>query len=233
MTWVKDAVSLTPTNSKWANKIWNAIGDSITERNFRSTKSYHDFIKEKIGCAVNNYGISGTGWFTPSGSGGTNAIYNRIGSLNASADLITVFAGTNDWAQVGKTLVMGNLGDIDGSLSFYGAVDSTLSQLITKYPTKTIAVFTPIPRKNAWFEVANGSGITMTQVVDAIIKVCNKYSIPALDLYRVSTLFPWNDTANNTYFKAPGGTYAADGLHPNDAGHQVLADKILSFLNSL
>jgi lysophospholipase L1-like esterase len=223
----------TTVSSKWSGKVWNVIGDSITEHNFRTTKNYHDYIKDKISCTINNYGISGTGYFTPSGSGGTNAIYQRIGSLNASADLITVFAGTNDWGQVGKTLVLGSFGDIDGSTSFYGAVDSTISQLITKYPTKTLAVFTPLPRSNAFNSVANSAGITLTQVADAIIAVCNKYGVPVLDLYRKSGLFPWNTTANNTYFnyQYPSGT--GDGLHPNDAGHQILADKILSFLNTL
>jgi lysophospholipase L1-like esterase len=147
MTWTKkNQIITTPTSSKWNGKTWNAIGDSITEVNFRANKRYHDYIKESIGCTVNNYGISGTGYFTPSASGGTNAIYQRISSL-PSADLVTVFAGTNDWGQVGKTLVLGALGDTNGANSFYGAVDSTLSQLIAKYPSNTqIAVFTPIVR---------------------------------------------------------------------------------------
>jgi lysophospholipase L1-like esterase len=216
--------------SKWQGKTWNVIGDSITEHNFRTNLNYHDYIKNKIGCTVNNYGVSGTGYFTPSASGGTNQIPNRISNMNNTADLITVFAGTNDWGEVGKSLVLGTFGDTDPNVSFYGAVDSSLIQLIAKYPTKTIAVFTPLPRGTSWG--ANASGVTMEQVVDAIIKVASKYSIPVLDLYRKSGLFPWNDTANDTLFKAIGQS-SGDRLHPNDAGHQLLADKILSFLNSL
>lgn len=228
--------SIGSSSSKWAGKVWNVVGDSITEHNFRTTKNYQDYIAENIGCTVNNYGISGTGWFTASSSGGTNAIYQRVSSLNVNADLITVFAGTNDWGQVGKTLVLGSFGDTNGANSFYGAVDSALSQLISKYPTKTIAVFTPIPRSNAWFDVANSAGVTLTQISDAIIQVCKKYSIPCLDLYRNSGLFPWNATAKSTYFSPPSGTIDVpngDGLHPNDAGHQILASKVLSFLNTL
>lgn len=220
--------------SKWAGKTWNVVGDSITEVNFRANTRYHDYIKNEIGCTVNNYGISGTGWFTPSGAGGTNAIYQRISSLASPVDLVTIFAGTNDWGQVGKTLVLGSYGDTNGANSFYGAVDSTLSQLINKYPTNTtIAVFTPIVRLNAQFDATNSAGVSMGQISDAIIQVCKKYSIPVLDLFRNSNpLAPWNTTNNNTYFADPRGD-TPDGLHPNDAGHKIIADKVLSFLNTL
>jgi lysophospholipase L1-like esterase len=218
--------------SKWQGKTWNVIGDSITEHNFRTNKNYHDYIKDKIGCTVNNYGISGTGYFTPSTSGGTNAIYQRISTM-APAELITVFAGTNDWGEVGKTFAMGALGDTNGSVSFYGSVDSTLSQLIAKYPTKTIAAFTPLPRSTSWGNTGtNSAGVTLQQVADAVKYVCNKYSIPCLDLNRNSNSAPWNTDSNNYYFTAPGNT-TPDGLHPNDALHQLLADKILPFLNTL
>lgn len=235
MAWTKQITTTSSgsTTSKWTGKTWNVLGDSITEVNFTANTRYHDYIKQAIGCTVNNYGISGTGWFTPN-LGGQSAFFNRVSSMNVNADLITVFGGTNDWDNVGKTLVLGNYGDTDGSVSLYGAVDSTLSQLIAKYPTKTIAVFTPLPRSNGYGTLTKvGTGFTMEQVADVIIKGCGKYGIPVLDLYRKSGLFPWDATAKETYFKAPDGTHTADGLHPNDSGHKILADKILSFLNTL
>ncbi|MEK5085914.1 SGNH/GDSL hydrolase family protein [Paenibacillus sp. FSL M8-0228] len=208
--------------SKWTGKTWNAIGDSITEHNARTTKNYQDYIQGIIGCTVNNYGLSGTGWRTPSVSGGSDAIYQRMGSFTTDADLITVFAGTNDWAEVGIAFNMGTFGDTDPAVSFYGALDYTIKQLINKYPTKTIAVFTPIPREPAW---ALNNGVTLEQVADAIIKVANHYSVPVLDLYRTSNVYAWNEVYRN--YALP------DGLHPNDNGHMRLADKVLAFLNSL
>ncbi|MFE8095828.1 SGNH/GDSL hydrolase family protein, partial [Bacillus toyonensis] len=172
-----------------------------------------------------------TGWRTPNGAGTGRPIYERISAMDPNLDLITVFAGTNDWGETGKPLVLGQFGDTDPAASLYGAVDNVFSQLINKYPTKTIAAFTPLPRGDA-FNAPNGSGISLEQVADAIIKVAKKYSVPVLDLYRISSLFPWNDTANEFYFKAVGQP-SGDRLHPNDAGHQILADKILAFLNTL
>lgn len=220
--------------SKWASKKWGVIGDSITEHNFRTTKNYHDYIADTIGCSVTNYGVSGTGWRTPS-SGGAQAIYQRIPSMSSDLDLITVFAGTNDWGQTGTPLVLGSFGDTTTS-TLYGTIDNVIKQLVSKYLGKTIAVFTPLQRANGF--VANSVGVTMEQIADAIIKVCNYYGVPVLDLYRNNNLSVW-DSASNTYYFTPSGTSiptgseAADGLHPNDNGHKVLADKILSFLNRL
>ncbi|MBL3250348.1 SGNH/GDSL hydrolase family protein, partial [Klebsiella pneumoniae] len=100
----------TITKSKWAFKKWGVIGDSITERNFRTNKNYHDYIAEKINCFVYNYGVSGTGWRTPNGAGTGRPIYERIGAMDPTLDLITVFAGTNDWGETGKPLVLGQFG---------------------------------------------------------------------------------------------------------------------------
>lgn len=212
--------------SKWSGKTWNVIGDSITEKNGTTNKNYHDYIAAKIGCKVNNYGISGTGWRTPNSNNSQPAIYNRINSLAANADLITVFAGTNDWEEVFTTMTLGVLGDTAPAATFYGAVDNTLSQLVAKYPTKTIAVFTPLQRSSAWYNLTHGtSGINLQQVTDAIIAVANKYNVPYLDLYRQGNMY-----AQDANFRA---AMMPDGLHPNDAGHIVLADKILDFLNTL
>lgn len=278
--------------SKWAGKIWNVVGDSITEHNTKTTYNYHDYIAQKIGCTVNNYGISGTGWRCPSSVGGTNAIYQRLNSLATNADLITVFAGTNDWAQNGGTaMVLGSLGDTSASTSFYGAVDQILSTLVNTYPTKTVAVFTPLQRASAWYNLSNtvptsvwaastnynvaGSFVTpktangycyvstnagtsgatepvwpttlgstvsdgtitwkffgapnsntsLQDISNAIIAVANKYNVPVLDLYKNGNMY-----AQNTTFQT---NTMPDGLHPNDNGHQMLADKILAFLNTL
>jgi lysophospholipase L1-like esterase len=230
MTWEKlsSGTSGTPTTltSKWAGKSWYAVGDSITEVNSRTTTNYHKYIADAIGMTVTNYGKSGTGYFNST----TNTFWERVATMGTSADLITVFGGTNDWNNIGKTLVLGSFGDTDGAASFYGAVDKTFSNLVAKYPTATIAAFTPLPRSDA-FNTANvTTGITLKQVADAIKEVAAKYSIPVLDLYRNSGFFPWNATNNAAYFNAGSG---GDGLHPNTAGHKRIADQVLSFLNSL
>lgn len=219
---------------KWTGKTWSCIGDSITEVNFRATMNYHDYIKNWIGCKVNNYGISGTGWRTPSFSGGTDAIYRRLSVIDPNSDLITIFAGTNDWAEVGIPMTLGAFGDTSGHTSFYGAVEETVSTLRANFPNTTIAVITPIPRADAWDHLQHGvSGVSLQDISTVIASVADKYSIPILDLYNhASPLAPWDATNNQTYFSCPQAP-SGDGLHPNEKGHLELAYKILPFINTL
>jgi lysophospholipase L1-like esterase len=226
----KNQSDLKIISSKWYGKKWSAIGDSITEYNFRTKRNYHDYISDRLLCKVNNYGISGTGYITSYGE--SPAIKDRLDVVDTTSDLVTVFAGTNDWDFGGKPL--GTFGDTDQTATIYGAIHYVIDGLITRFPSKTIAVFTPLPRSNNWGSNAatNAQGYTLEQLSEAIIKVCKHYSVPCLDLYHNSNLPVFNVDGNNHYFTAPNQP-SPDGLHPNDEGHKVLADKILSFLNTL
>ena len=212
--------------SKWTNKKWAVVGDSITAKTFRAEYNYYDYIKELIKCNVVNFGISGTGFTTA-----VSPIYNRIDSIDLDSDLITVFAGVNDHGQgVGS---LGVFGDNDTS-TLYGAIKTTIEKLINRFPNKHIAFFTPLPYSGNWGNNPsnNSNGYNIVDVRNAIIETCNNYSIPVLDLYNISNLRPWNSVNNKEYFScdiSPEG----DGLHPNDKGHRHLADIILNFLNSL
>ncbi|MDC4545503.1 SGNH/GDSL hydrolase family protein, partial [Acinetobacter baumannii] len=55
------------------------------------------------------------------------------------------------------------------------------------------------------------------------------YSLPIFDLYSKSNLYPWQDASNRYYFTAPSNT-EPDGLHPNDAGHKIIARKLKPFI---
>lgn len=235
---IGDAVYVSPTltlteklnliaaqSSGWANKTWVAVGDSITEKNTRTLKNYHDYIKDVIGCLVYNYGQSGTGFYN------RNAVASTI---TQTPDLITVFLGTNDWANIGSNnKALGSFGD-SGTTTIAGCISTLFGGLISTFPKATIASFTPLPRSGSYGSSAtpNSQGYTLEQLSDMIITHCKHYSIPCLDLYHTCNLYVWNSTANNFYFTAPNAG-SGDGLHPNDAGHKKLASKILAFMNTL
>ena len=202
--------------SKWKNKKWCVVGDSITEVNSTATIRYHDIIKEKIGCTVYNQGISGSGYVI---SGGL-AIVNRIKNIPSDSDLITIFAGTNDWGRNLTTL--GTFSDTTKD-TFYGALKLSLEGIINKFPTKKIGVITPIPRNT--YRNPNTAGETLEQYRNAILEVCEYFSIPCLDLYKESGFYVGNSTFNETYLP--------DGLHPNNAGHELLAEKIEKWIETL
>lgn len=211
-----------------ANKKWAAIGDSITEKNTRTNLNYHDFIKNEVqNLTVYNYGKSGTGYFDRSG------VADLV--TQTDIDLITVFFGTNDWGNQ-KSTNQKQLGAFldTGTDTISGCINTTLTGLLNKFFDKKIAVITPLPRLTNWGENAanNAYGYTLKQLADLIKQYCDHYSIPCLDLYHESNLPVWIPAANTKYFTAPANS-TPDGLHPNDAGHQIVADKVKAFLESI
>lgn len=58
--------------------------------------------------------------------------------------------------------------------------------------------------------------------VDAILEVAGYYSIPVLDLYRISGIQPAVPVLR--------AKYAPDGLHPNENGHMLIYRKLRNFL---
>ena len=65
----------------------------------------------------------------------------------------------------------------------------------------------------------------MKKYVEAIREVAEYYSLPVLDLYKMSGFQPAVDIIR--------ATYMPDGLHPSDAGAAKIADKLRDFLIAL
>jgi lysophospholipase L1-like esterase len=212
-------------NSPIKGRSWAVVGDSITAKNFRTNKNYHEYISDNVGgMSVYNYGISGTGYYGRSGVADT---------ITETPDYLTVFFGTNDWGLIDNNKPLGSFLDI-GTATISGCINTCLLDLSTKFFSKKIAVFTPLPRLENWGSNAapNAVGYTLEQLSELITRYAAHYSIPCLDLYHVANLPVYVPAANSYYFTYPGGS-APDGLHPNDAGHIVMAAKIQAFLESI
>lgn len=222
-----DGISIEAGESILKGKNWVVIGDSITEANGRTLKNYHKYISETVGgMYVHNYGIGGSGYYNRSGVADT--------ILHANVDYVTVFFGTNDWANINSNnKPLGTFLDT-GTTTISGCINTCLMGLLNKYPTKKIAVLTPLPRVENWGSNAanNAQGYTLEQLADLVVKYAKHYSLPVLDLYHESNLPVWIAAGNTYYFTPPAGG-AADGLHPNDAGHQIIARKVQKFLESI
>lgn len=200
-------------------------GDSITAKNFRTKKNYHEYISDNVGgMTIYNYGISGSGYYDR---------YDLANSIAEVPDYITLFFGTNDWGLVNNAKPLGTFGDA-GTVTISGCINTCMIGIITKFFNKKIGVITPLPRANNWGSNAapNAVGYTLEQLVELIKKYADHYSLPCLDLYHGSNLPVYTEQGNRFYFTYPGGT-EPDGLHPNDAGHIVLAAKIQAFLESI
>lgn len=206
------------------NKKWAMIGDSITEENGHASFHYFNFVANAVGgMTLYNFGISSTGygdrWAT---------MASQITSAGYDPDYITVFLGTNDFRAIARPL--GVFGDTTNA-TIAGAIYQSFTRLIDVFPTKKLGVITPLPRGGSvgpnWGENAapNEYGCTLKDIVDMIIKHCNHFSIPYMDLYRKGGLFSYDPDAATAL--------VPDGIHPNNAGHTLLGQKWLKFMESL
>jgi lysophospholipase L1-like esterase len=205
------------TNNK---KKWLVIGDSITEKNYRSSYNYHDYVSDWLNLEVVNFGASGTGYIND--FNGVSSWIDRINAYPKDMDLITIMGALND-----RNSVVGSFHDNDRT-TLYGGLHIFYKNMIKKYPTVPIGVITSTPRIYCW-----GNNGKYVSHIDAVIEVGKHYSLPILDLYRCSGLRPWNKVNNKTLFsckRSPEG----DGVHLNDKGQLIVGYKVYAFIkNSL
>ena len=219
-------------NKQWFDKKIGCLGDSITFG--AGGTSWVTKLKEFTSCKeAINYGISGT---TIETNGTGQSFVERYSSMADDLDLICVWGGVNDHHWTGSAgRVFGDINTPTTQIdSFYGALKHLCEGLLNKYPTKKIMFITPMKNKGyvvngktcyAWNE-QNGIGKTLTDYRNAVIEVCDFYSIPVLDLYSCSGISPENE--NQVQALMP------DRLHPNTKGNlEILAPKIASFMNNL
>lgn len=210
----------------------NFLGDSITEGVGASdiSKCYVSRVSQKTGALCRNYGIGGTRiakQIVPTEEKWDQDFCSRVAEMSPDADVVVVFGGTNDFGHGDAPL--GEFSDRTPK-TFYGALHTLCTSLIEKYPTSTIILLTPLHRTtedSLWGDNVNcRCEKSPLKVYAGIIRqVAEYYSLPVLDLYATSGLQP-----NIPVIKEK---YMPDGLHPNDSGYEVLANKIISYLKAL
>ena len=210
--YIKNPVDQAINARRWESLKWYADGDSITEQN-----NYPYFLN--IYCKFASYYNAGQ-----SGKGMVNMTEKFAVEPLTNYDLITVFAGTNDY---GGNTPLGTIADTKDTASFYGYVKKVIYTVLTAKPSIKLAFFTPMQRGvftgQPTYPAPNSLGFTLDQYVDAIIAVCKMYAIPCLDLFRVSGV--------NEFTLS---TMTTDNLHLNNTiGGQSVAKVIQGFIETL
>ncbi len=214
---------------KLKGMIFNFLGDSITQGVGVSedSKRYFELIKEEYGLSrVNGYGISGTRFArqsVPSEEPSFDKFFaSRVDEME-NADAVVVFGGTNDFGHGDAPI--GEFSDRTPD-TFYGACHDLFTRLIEKYPGKPIVIMTPLHRtEESEIRVKHGVSVTLKTYVEIIREVAEFYSLPVCDLFKVSGLQPKVTPIMEKY--------VPDGLHPNDDGHKIIAQRLGSFLAAL
>ena len=203
------------------NKKINFLGDSITEGAGASIyeNCYVEVLKRQYRLAkARNYGIGGTRLArqrVPSDNPKYDRDFpSRVAELEADADMVVVFGGTNDHGHGDAPI--GTETDRTPD-TFIGACHSLYAALKEKFSC-SIVVVTPLRRAVE----DRADGIFLKDYVNLIKAIAPQYGLPVLDLYEISVIN-----------RETLAELTDDGLHPNDKGHEILAKEIGEFLLNL
>ena len=183
--------------------LYVAYGDSIVQG--FSASSIAEGYPHRIG--------ETQGWRTLNmGFGGRETVASdgtAVGDL--AGNILSIAMGINDF--LGE-----NEGPTPGPL-FQTRYDGLLDNLRAVQPTVPVFAMTPTWTK---FEgIPNSVGLTVEGYRQLIRDVVSQRSDPNLYLVEGLTLVP------------PGLTYFPDGLHPNDAGYELLASSLIAVFESV
>ena len=187
-----------PGYPDWSHLKWYVMGDSLTAQdNTYTEKRYYDFVQEKTGIRVILDGIGGTGYGAGASSG--QSFLDRVKNIPADVDVVTIFGSGNDILYT----------DI-ASVPIYDA----LKWLAFNRPGLRVIVAPPAPWKD--YPKRN----------DPWKAYCDRLQVCALacDFRYLSDLYdcpPFNGNFEGhmeTFF-----TTDSSGIHPNEAGHEMLA----------
>lgn len=204
------------------------LGDSITEGHGTSgeDKRFSALLWKSadLGVAL-NYGIGATRFsrqVAPEADVAERLPFvDRVETMDNEADLIFVFGGVNDYLHGNAPL--GVFTDAT-PYTFYGACHTLMRSLIEKYPDKPIVFATPLHCIQE-YEPRPADKAPLSAYVAAIKETAAYYALPVLDLNAMSGLQPALPVMREMY--------VPDGLHPNDAGHERLAERIEAYLRAL
>ncbi len=234
-----------PLSSTYYNgKTGVFIGDSITNGIGASSANtkYVKVLADKLGLSsFKNLGANGTTLCTGTTSS-TGCNFGKLTLANCSgAAVVTIMMGTNDFncAKAGIN-VMGTFLE-DSTETVYGALNRWCKQVVAlrnEEACKDTKFFfvTPIPglvnlsvvnnsaARHGDQNKVNAAGWTMRDYCEALIKTCDYYDIPVIDLNRYGSLY-YKNADNNQLTQ-----YLSDYVHPNDAGHALIAEDLYQFI---
>ena len=199
---------------KLKGKKVNFLGDSYVandDNGFEKTWEYK--VCDRNGMLARNYGINGNGIVAE--FLGTPMVQRYV-DMDDDADYVIVVGGENDY---NKQISIDN---------FKNGLATLILGLVNKYIARgtKIAFFTPW--KIYLTDADDRKDIKLQRYVDAIVEVCNQYSVPVFDSSKRSSVFMYNPKFREVFSLTP-----KDKSHLNDEGHNYFLPKAEAFIRSL
>ena len=214
--------SLNPLN----NKKLIFAGDSICEASTPGVKGWVQIMQENNpNASFYNFAVGGA---TIADNGTNNNVYHFIQNMYAThpdADYVILQGGVNDiWQNIplGEFTPNTNFNNnpVYDTTTFSGALEWIFRYCYTNFPGKKLGFI--ITQK-----IFNSG--SFWDYMERAREICNKWSIPFVDLY--------NDGNLNYYMASQRSAYSittvmpnGDGCHPNLAGYEILTPKIENWI---
>lgn len=190
-------------------------GDSICH-GVSTNGGYARLIAEKVGGMYVNQGVGGAR-LTSKASGATHhSVCDNIVNLPTTGDLYCFQGGVNDYWANNVPLGTYSKSDFTGSVdtsTVCGALEYIFRYALTNFLGKPICFIITHKCSGAIYN-KNTMGDTFEDYRNAMVGICNKYSIPYYDAFSESGLNGWNTAQKSAYFQN------ADGCHPTEDGYK-------------
>ena len=161
-------------------------------------------------------------------------IINVAKSINwREVDVVTIFAGTNDWNNGSDSWGEPTKENTDVNTTF-GAINEIVRLLISTYPHLVIYWFTPTVRwiasslaertDDTWSDNAKRNNTTLKEFSADVEDLVKLHHIPICDMYNT---LGWNQYNFSQYFADNDGTHPRKGK-----GTEQIARKMVAFINA-
>lgn len=204
--------------NKYKNKKWCAVGDSLSTN--ITNPNYIDNITNSLNLNTTVISAGGDGYYH---IGGTSNFVTKVQNIPQDTDIITIFGSFNDVAGEIANFdeIIGDVTDTETN-TICGCINTTLDWIMNNRQNAVLGVILPTPWKNR-----NPLNRESNIYINKLIEICKNKSIPYLDLFHKSNLYPWIESFNNNFFNN------GDGTHPNINGHKKISGMIEAFIKEL
>ncbi|MCR5398927.1 MAG: SGNH/GDSL hydrolase family protein [Lachnospiraceae bacterium] len=206
------------------------MGDSITAATNLSEEeqaqyNYPKLLADILGCEVVNLGIGGS---VVSRNASNSPMVERWSEIPEDSDVIIIFGGTNDCLYMNKW----DFGHIEYDLrmnsgTFCGDLDEMCSAIKWKYRDNTdkyvkFIYVNPMSTilNDGVYATDPGNMVEQNTFAQAINEIVPPYGFDVIDLY--------NSNFMNSHDWDVNHEFVTDGVHPNPAGYQILAEHLAS-----
>lgn len=191
-----------PSGKPWEGKKISIVGDSI------STGGYPGILANLSGATIQNLSVSGKLL-----AGGLTGM---VTGIDADADLVIIFGGTNDYWH--KNVDIGTA-ESTGTNTFNGALRYILNYLKEHSPNaEYLFVFPPDQTFGGYPSTHDFGRGTLDDFREAFLNFCAENNVSYVNLA-------------DTEFDS--SKHSGDGVHPNSTGHQIIAEAIYQAISQM